>query len=208
MSGCASSPDPLPMDNNLKACGGCTLCREQLNVSTVFKSSVTNDTYSFAGSGLGNACTMKNVVYLITCEQCKLQYVGETTTSLRTRFYGHRNAIKRSQHNTILYSHFLEANHRAHHCKVQIIYHYDKDDDNAKNTLLAAEEFYMRKLMTLHPFGLNDKITSMNINLSSYDFHQLNSSNTPFFSFPNERRERSHGHRKTPKKNSGDDIFR
>ena len=57
----------------------------------------------------------------------------------------------------------------------------------------------MRKLTTLIPFGLNDHITSSNINLGCYDFRELHRSNTPFFSFPSERRKRSHGHRKSTK---------
>ena len=195
-SGCASSPDPLATGDDLKACGGCLLCKMQLNKSTVFTSSVTKERFRFAAGGLGNACTTNNVVYLITCEYCKMQYVGETTNTLRTRFYGHRNAIKRGKYNTQLYYHFLDPGHRPEHCKVQIIYHYDKDDDDAKKVLLTVEEYYMRKLATVYPFGLNDKITSMNINVGTHDFRTFNSANTPFFSFPSERRKRSHGHRK------------
>ena len=90
--------------------------------------------------------------------------------------------------------------------KVQIIFHYNKSDD-AKDVLLTVEEFYMRKLCTLRPFGLNDNITSMNINLNNYDLLKLNSLNTPFFSFPSERRKRGHGHKKYSKqKVSSDDL--
>ena len=65
----------------------------------------------------------------------------------------------------------------------------------------------MRKLGTLYPFGLNDNITSMKLNLSSFDFNQLNSYNTPFFTFGSKRRKRSHGNRKKPiRKKSSLDI--
>ena len=54
----------------------------------------------------------------------------------------------------------------------------------------------MRMLATLYPFGLNDNINSLNINLRSYDFKKFNSLNTPYFSYPQTRQRRSHGHRK------------
>ena len=78
------------------------------------------------------------------------------------------------------------------------LYHYNKNDDDAKNILLHVEEFYMRKLATLFPFGLNDNINSMNMNLSSFDYSTLNSYNTPFFTFTSKRKNRSHGNRKRP----------
>ena len=206
-SGCASSPDPLGKGKDLLGCGKCILCKDQFNSSTVFKSSVTNERFVFDGVCDAKACKTRNVVYLITCQLCNIQYVGETTTPLASRFYGHRGAIKRSQINTILYTHFLNAGHTYHHCKVQIIYHYDKKDGDAKKTLLNVEEFYMRKLGTIHPFGLNDKISSMNLCLGNYDFRDFHSLNSPFFSFPSPRRGRSHGHRKTSKPTKEPDVL-
>ena len=194
--------------SDLKGCGKCILCKDQLNTSTIFTSSVTNERFLFNGGTAEFACKTKGVVYLITCELCKIQYVGETKVPLASRFYGHRGAIKRGQVNTVLYQHFLDKRHSYHHCKVQIIYVYNKDDDGAKQTLLNVEEFYMRKLGTLYPFGLNDKITSLNITLTSYDFMEFHSGNTPFFTFPSARRGRSHGHRKSTKTHkSPDDVF-
>ena len=199
-SGCASSPDISSHVDDLKFCNNCTLCREHLNKSTIFHSTVTNESFSIPDHrfGIEIACTTKNVVYLITCDLCKFQYVGMTTTSLRTRFAGHRSAIKNKKHNTCLYDHFTDYRHSIEHAKVQIIYHYDKID-NAKDVLLTVEEFYMRKLGTLWPFGLNDNVTSLNINLSNCNLSNLNKANTPFFTFGSERRKRSHGHRKSSK---------
>ena len=206
-SGCASSPDSLGKDVDLKTCGNCMLCREHLNTSTTFTSAVTHEKYSIADqvSNIDIACTTKNVIYLITCELCNIQYVGMTTQSIRTRFYSHRSAIKSHKINTFLYHHFL-CGHNAHNCKVQIIYHYHKNDNDAKNVLLHVEEFYMRKLGTLHPFGLNDNITSMNLNLSNFDYRLLNSYNTPFFTFGSKRKNRSHGKRKRHIKKSPQDV--
>ena len=208
-SGCASSPDNDLNDDDLKTCGNCTLCKFHLNKSTIFKSTVTNERFSIpkGNFGIDNACLTKNVVYLITCDHCNLQYVGMTTTTLRTRFANHKSSIKNSKHNTNLYYHFLSIHNRNKlDClKVQIIYHCDNSED-AKETLLTVEEFYMRKLCTLMPFGLNDHITSMNLNLSSANLYDLHSLNTPFFTFPSERRKRGHGHKKYSKKMNTDNL--
>ena len=208
-SGCASSPDQGLNDDDLKTCGGCMLCKVHLNTSTIFKSTVTNETFSLpkGNFGIQVASTTKNVVYLITCDHCSLQYVGMTTTALRTRFANHRSSVKNSKFNTNLYHHFLSIGQRdkVHLLRVQIIYHYNNNID-PKDVLLTVEEFYMRKMCTLMPFGLNDNIASMNINLSSYDLLNLHSLNTPFFSFPSVRRKRGHGRRKYSKKMSLDAL--
>ena len=125
-----------------------------------------------------------------------MQYVGMTTDSIRTRFANHRSRIKNYKRQTLLYDHFCGPGHDISDCLVQIIFHVDQDDKDTKDILLAKEEYYMRMLATLYPFGLNDNINSLNINLRSYDFKKFNSLNTPYFSYPQTRQRRSHGHRK------------
>ena len=66
----------------------------------------------------------------------------------------------------------------------------------------------MKKLATILPFGLNDHITDLNINLSNYDFHLFNRNNTPFFPYPHIRKKRSHGHRKNNKIKLTRDYFK
>ena len=196
-SGCASSPGTRP-DDNLTSCGKCQFCKVHFNPCTNFTSTVTNDTFSLPSDnyGIGVACSTKNVVYLITCAKCKIQYVGMTTQQVRSRLDQHRSKIKKGSMESALYFHFLNPGHTEFDCKVQIIYRHTGDTESAKDVLLQVEEFYMRKLATLIPFGLNDHITSLNLNLSSYDFREFHSANTPFFSFAHERKRRSHGHRK------------
>ena len=38
-------------------------------------------------------CDSKNVIYLVSCKKCRLQYVGSTTTDLRIRFRNHKSAM-------------------------------------------------------------------------------------------------------------------
>ena len=49
-------------------------------------------------SGLNGRCTIKNVVYEITCNRCSQIYIGETKRCIRYRFDEHfRDAKNRSQ---------------------------------------------------------------------------------------------------------------
>ena len=38
-------------------------------------------------------CNSRNVIYLITCSKCKIQYFGSTTTAFRTRFNNHKSRV-------------------------------------------------------------------------------------------------------------------
>ena len=183
---------------DLIPCVGCVFCRTQFNPNTSFTSSVTGRQFTFDPHDMieKTTCTTENVVYLITCKKCSMQYVGMTTNSIRTRFANRRSRIKNYKRQTLLYDHFCGAGHDIFYCLVQIIFHVDQDDKDTKDVLLAKEEYYMRMLATLYPFGLNDNINSLNINLRSYDFKKFNSLNTPYFSYPQTRQRRSHGHRK------------
>ena len=96
----------------------------------------------------------------------------------------------------MLYDHFCGPGHEISDCKSQIIFHLETDDSDARDVLLAKEEYFMRMLSTLYPFGLNDNVNSFNINLKTYDFLQFNCLNTPFFSYAEPRKKRSYGHRK------------
>ena len=52
----------------------------------------------------------ESVVYLITCNRCGIQYVGETGQKLRNRLNNHRNSLRRLP-NPYLYHHFSSDGH-------------------------------------------------------------------------------------------------
>ena len=69
-------------------------------------------------------CHSANVVYLITCANCGLQYVGETVKRLNERFTSHRAGIKNPEkHGTckILSNHFNKGKCIGSHYTVQVI---------------------------------------------------------------------------------------
>ena len=39
------------------------------------------------------SCQTSNIIYVVECKECGIQYIGETSTSLRARTYKHRQTI-------------------------------------------------------------------------------------------------------------------
>ena len=114
-------------------------------------------------------CNSPNVIYLITCSNCKLQYVGETVQKLNARFNKHRQGIKSPEkYGTcrILSNHFNEGCCRGKSFSVQILEKLEGNGRTARGALDASitskrkerELYWMLKLRTVFPYGLNDRI--------------------------------------------------
>jgi len=80
-------------------------------------------TYTFLYTGetrpiISNlTCYTKNLIYMIQCNRCNLQYIGETKRRLKDRFNEHRRTIDNPNNKskpTTAAEHFLSsANHTA-----------------------------------------------------------------------------------------------
>ena len=51
-------------------------------------------------------CRSENVVYLVTCNVCRLQYVGETSRGFSIRMREHLDKIRKGDKSQHLYRHF------------------------------------------------------------------------------------------------------
>jgi hypothetical protein len=69
-------------------------------VSKVFTSNCTRKTYFLRNL---IACATNNLVYLIACNLCDFQYVGETGRMLNDRFNDYRAAIRLKNHYLLVY---------------------------------------------------------------------------------------------------------
>src|SRR3954466_7343942 len=74
-------------------------------------------------------CTTRNVIYLITCTRCKMQYVGETQQQFSIRMSNHRSNIG-SQVALLLSNHF-NGPCKIEHFRAQPI-EKGNGDDNLK----------------------------------------------------------------------------
>ena len=70
-----------------------------------FKCSATGKYYKVKGT---LSCNSVNVVYLITCQYCKLQYVGPAIT-FQDRFRMHKSDINTDKKRCGAAKHFLEC---------------------------------------------------------------------------------------------------
>ena len=142
------------------ACGrsNCEIC-DVLLLGNKFKSSVTKKEYKI---NFNFNCNSENVIYLLTCKVCNIQYVGTTITRFRDRFNQYKSNInlysqgRRGLMQERVISHFFEQNHNHTYLdiEVQVIDHCDPNDKERR------EEFWIFTLQTLQPNGLNVK-TSM-----------------------------------------------
>ena len=92
-------------------------------------------------------CKTRNVVYCIcihTCEQCKLQYIGQTTRS-DERVREHIGYIRNLHTNQPTGEHFNIPGHELYHLKVSVL---EKVWNLRRSLLEVRESKYIRDFMT------------------------------------------------------------
>src|SRR5262249_55408736 len=122
-------------------------------------------------------CLSKNVIYVITCKKCRVQYVGETSMTLRDRMRCHKKFILGQKHHTYVVRHFNSAGHSINDLQIQIIETLAAGCN--KRDLENREDFWIRVLNTAYPFGLNDKIKGYGS--VSLGINPLESNKHPYF---------------------------
>ena len=94
-------------------------------------------------------CKTKNLVYLISCKRCGLQYVGETENALHIRMNGHRSDIRTRKTDKPVAAHFCQPDHTAEDLEVRGI---EKIHRNSTQWRRERESYTLR---TLSPNGMN-----------------------------------------------------
>ena len=123
----------------------CFVCSSMINTNT-FKCTSTRQRIPIQNR---LSCDSKNIIYVLQCQYCGLQYVGQTTTSLRTRMTNHLSAFRSKQApRMLLYRHF--DTHGAFKAKIIPLTH------SHPSSRMATEEFWIKKLNTRIPNGLNN----------------------------------------------------
>ena len=173
----------------------CDLCSNNYDYDESlgkFTSTITGTSFDLNIKNDNNLspCELNCVIYLITCSNCKLQYVGKTKQKLKQRFRGHKHCCKKKK-DQILYKHF-NSDCKFDNAKFRII------DRTTENDLLSREDYWMKKLMSVYPFGLNDQVSQVG-NMTRQNFVNFEFID-PFYRYPEIRRSRSHGIRHNRKK--------
>lgn len=153
-------------DSNNDTVLGCDKCNSirckacpSVNCTKTFNSAYTRRQYTIKGSF---NCRSNNIIYLITCTLCNMQYVGETQRKLSERLTDHRSNIT-LQKNTPIANHFNLPGHSINNLSITVIdcvtaAEVDSFRDNTwkiKSTLLRRESAWQHQLYTYHPKGIN-----------------------------------------------------
>lgn len=101
-------------------------------------------------------CSTKNVIYLISCKKCGVQYIGKTSETLRSRFNNYRARLKQMC-DIFLYNHFNSDNHSIADIAIMPIEEV-ADQLSLADKLSSREEFWYRELCSVYPYGLNDNV--------------------------------------------------
>ena len=138
----------------------CKLCLK-FNPASIIVSSSTNRTYKIiipTNTPIVNCATM-NCIYLITCVNCFVQYVGETEQTLQNRFNLHRSSIRNANKPTMckrLCNHFQKGVCKNADYKVEILEVLKPGTTAAERRKKETE--WILKLRTAYLYGLNGKI--------------------------------------------------
>ena len=97
-------------------------------------------------------CKMNNAVYGVFCEECdKIVYVGETGTTLYERIQNHLSSVRKNLKQPVP-SHFNSPDHKMEDMKFVILETIKTKDIHLRK---IRESFWIKKLQTLTPEGLN-----------------------------------------------------
>lgn len=144
------------VDQNLgfRPCGSprCFACRYHCSAAATFKGSGRDVSHSINDA---LTCRSDNIVYLITCRKCKIQYVGETGRSLAQRLNQHRSDIN-IRKRTPITLHFNSVNHSFEDLNAVAIEKISPAVDRPIIVRRQREQFWQIKLGTKYPHGLNE----------------------------------------------------
>ena len=144
-------PSPPDADPGCFRCDNCPciICTSRLVEISTFSSSTTMESFQIR---LRLTCQSSNIVYLLYCDTCQQsQYVGETKNTLKTRFYQHRSNINKNT-GTLVTKRFNQTDHSIHNVKCVAV---EKAHSDKRENRLRREAFWIQKLKTMAPCGLN-----------------------------------------------------
>jgi len=129
---------------NIK-CKACTYIVECTSFYSTYNNRTFDLHYKFT-------CASANIVYLVTCTKCNMQYVGETGRSLRDRITDHVSCIKLKKP-TPIGLHFNQAGHGLKHFTILAIEQFDENSEAIRH---MKETTWQHLLQTAHPLGINN----------------------------------------------------
>ena len=135
-----------------------TKCCNQITKTTTFFSQQTKRTFTILHKV---NCKSSFVIYLLECQKCKIQYVGKAETEFHLRLNNHRKDVHKAD-SIPASRHFAKADHNfnkdAKFTIIEEIRSKTLSKEAKKELLKQRENFWILKLETLTPKGLNHEL--------------------------------------------------
>ena len=131
------------------------ICCEQVLKTNTFTSYRTSETFKIF-SQLKVHCKSSHLIYLLQCRNCQLQYVGKSETSLNIRLNNHRKDSK-NKNSILACKHFQNFQWDAKFTLIEQITETFTSTEQLWLLLKKRENFWILKLKTLYPDGLNQE---------------------------------------------------
>ena len=137
--------------------------------SNIFISHVTGQEYNIINNtGENLTCHSQNIIYLLTCQHCGIQYIGETILPFHKR-----NNLHRTEPNQHIEFH-IDTSCPNYWFSYQIIeklpgngYNEDGSIDEAMSQIRKdKEDVWIKKMRVLFPYGFSEKARDKNNNCS------------------------------------------
>ena len=132
----------------------CDLCKNYFIESRVFSSFKTGKSYTIRSN---LTCDSRNVIYLVSCKKCQLQYIGSTTTEFKVRFRNHKSSMVTNKKSCEVAVHFNSTPHSLQDFSFQCIDQINQDCAEVDKFLITKEAYWSAQLFTLSPHGLNKR---------------------------------------------------
>lgn len=141
---------PLRQPPGNRPCGGCG-CKTcpMLLPTDCITSPITGITHQIK---VAATCKTTNVVYVIQCQRCSQQYVGETEQALHERINSHRSDVRLKKLEKPVAAHFNSLNHTMQDMRIVVVERIRKEDIRLRR---LRESHWIATLNTLHPSGMN-----------------------------------------------------
>ena len=143
----------VPSGEN-RPCGDkrCKCCRH-IQPSSTFQCKTTRKTYKIFCSV---NCKSSNVIYLLECAVCGLQYVGESKQQFNRRLNGHRSDLNIKPYLPVS-QHFRLPGHNVNDFQDMKVTIIEQDHAWKDSEREARESFWIQELGVLYPSGINKK---------------------------------------------------
>ena len=141
---------PCTAERKLKCC-------KHIVETTTFKSNVTNKSYTIRHKA---NCKSSNVLYLLECTLCRLQYIGKSETYFYLRLNNYRSEVKKDNPSPSATHFKLPGHNFDEHARFTIIEKIETPESITEKTryIEQREDSWIRTLRTLTPQGINGSL--------------------------------------------------